>query len=1107
MKRLLLITSTLALAITANATNYYLSATGNDAAAGTSPSTAWKTLSKINSFTFAANDSILFKRGDVFFGAIVANRNNLNYSAYGTGARPLITGFVTLSSWSLVSTGIYKASVNAKSSLNMVTINGRPQQIGRYPNADAANGGYLTFESSASSGSITDNEMTSAVNWAGAEIAVRKNGWVIDRGIITSHSGATLNFRIGWNTNSGATPLLSTAKVGHGYFIMDDIRTLDKMGEWYFDTTGKSLNVYFGSNAPSNYSVKVSVVDTLMNLAGRTYISVNEIDFEGGNISGIYSFYGGNITIKNCKFTNIGSRAVHIFNSNDALIDNVQVFNCLSNSIQVTCRSKNNVTVKNCLVQNNGPYAGMGSFYDDADYKGIYALVSSTGLIENNVVDTVGLSGIQFNGNDVVVQKNYVNYFCYRVHDNGGIYTYASGTSASPGPTYTNRIVRNNIIMNGIGAPDGTSSPLAYLAGIYLDGRTMNVTVQGNTVFNSAKNGVHCNNPSVVTIRDNTFFNNLNDVSFMRWAWGGIDNLNIKNNIVFSLNNTQRNIYYTNGGLNSPVATTLQANLMGLGVIDSNYYNSFSDAGIQFEVYETTGGAVLPTSPMSLDGWKSLTGHDTRGNKSKPQVQPYTITNTVGVNLFANSQFNTNISGVTLYGAGTIAAWDNTSKITGTGSIRINFSSPTPNRYSFIHSPVGAISNAKKYIIRFKTLGTTVNGIVRAYIRKTASPYNALIATQSRSFGTSKTNHEFLFDAPTTDAAGGSFVIEVDQNSGTTYIDDIEFYEVNATINSITSQVRLEYNATNATKTIPLDGKYATPDSTIYNGSVTLQPFSSKVLIKVGVIGLPICNAGFDKYVFFPVDTVTLAGTGSGSTITAYLWTKIAGPTQFTINHPTSPTAKITNMVVGTYKFELRITDNLGNIARDTLSVVVSNVLPVKLLRFTGKKNNSKIDLKWVTESEINSSKYVVERSADGTTFSTIGEVASANVSSQHSYNFTDINPLKGTNYYRLKMLDNDNSIKYSNVIQVNMDDSQPFTITNAAVTVSGIKLTVSSSKNQLINIVVIDAAGRLIMKKQVQLQAGSNTVAGDIPALTKGIFYLNLFTDESNVVRTVLSE
>ncbi|MBL0359242.1 MAG: right-handed parallel beta-helix repeat-containing protein [Chitinophagaceae bacterium] len=361
MKRLLLILSLVALAGIANATNYYVSTTGSDANNGTSAATPWKTISKVNAFVFAANDSILFKRGEVFFGAVVASRNNLIFSAYGAGARPVITGFVTLSSWSLSSTGVYQAAVSAKSNLNMVTVNGRPQQIGRYPNASDANSGYLPFEAATSS-SITDNEMSSAVNWTGAEIAIRKNGWIIERCIITNHSGTTFSYRMNRNINPGSTPQLNTAKLGHGYFIMDDPRTLDQFGEWYYDTTGKKLLMYFGTNIPANYSVKVSVIDTLMNLNNKTYITVNNINFEGGNSSGIFSYNGGFINIKNCDFTNIGSRAVQIVASSDVLVESVTTSNVLSDAIQVINRTKPNVTVRGCVVRNTSQFAGMGSF-------------------------------------------------------------------------------------------------------------------------------------------------------------------------------------------------------------------------------------------------------------------------------------------------------------------------------------------------------------------------------------------------------------------------------------------------------------------------------------------------------------------------------------------------------------------------------------------------------------------------------------------------------------------------------------------------------------------------------------------------------------------------
>jgi|GEM_PF-863860 len=1108
MKRLLFILNLVAIAGIANATNYYVSATGNDANNGTSTATPWKTISKVNAFTFAANDSILFKRGDVFFGSIVVSRNNLNFSAYGTGARPVISGFATLSSWTLLSTGIYQAAVNAKSNLNMVTINGRPQQIGRYPNASDANSGYLKYEA-ATANSITDNEMSAAVNWTGAEIAIRKNGWTIERCIITNHSGTSFTYRMNRNINPGSTPQLNTAKLGHGYFIMDDPRTLDQFGEWYFDTTAKKIQVYFGTNLPPNYAVNVSVVDTLMNIGARTYINVNNINFEGGNSSGIFSYNGSFINIQNCDFTNIGSRAVQIVSSSDILVENVNTSNILSDAIQVINRTKANVTVRGCVVRNTSQIAGMGSFFDDSDYKGIYVIVTSNALIENNVVDTVGLSGIQYSGNNVLVQKNFVNYFCNRVHDNGGIYTYVGGTDASPGATYTNRIVKSNIIMNGIGAPDGTDNPAPYMAGVYCDGRTMNVQILNNTIINCARNGIHCNNPASITIQGNTLYNNWRDMSFTRWAWGSISNLNIKRNISFTMDDTQENIHYINAALNTPVATTIQDNIRSLGSIDSNYYNTFTDAGIKCEIYDTEGGSLVQSSPYTLDGWRSVSTFDARSKRPAQKIQPYTLNNLIGANAFANSAFTSNISGVTLYGTSTTASFDNSSKITGTGSLRMDFAAPQQGRYSFIHSAIGAVNSSKKYLLRFKMLGTTVNGIVRTYIRKTASPYTILVPIQTKSFGTSKTTQEFLFDGPVTDA-GGSFVIEIEQNSGTTYIDDIEFYEANATVNTVASQVRFEYNAGTTAKTVTLDAKYIGVDSTVYNGTITLQPFTSQVLVKAGPIdSLPVANAGADKVVYLPADSVILTGIGTGSTITGYTWTKISGPAQFTITNTSAATTKVSNLTLGTYKFELKVTDNRGFFSRDTLSVTVSSILPVRLVRFSAVKNNAEVDLKWVTTSEVDSRDYIVERRTGGREFESIGRVASNNSADRQStYTLVDNRPANGLNYYRIKMVDRDGTFTYSHIVSVEFKTfDQSFILDNARMNGTSVKLNISSSKQQSLSIIAVDAAGRVVLKKQVQLRAGSNTVESNIPAANKGIYYIKMFTDEDSVIKTVLSE
>jgi len=84
----------------ASPTTYYVDATGgNDGNNGTSPSSAWKTISKVNSYDFNPGDSILFKRGEVWRERLIVsssgNSNNpIIFGAYGTGNKPLILGSV-----------------------------------------------------------------------------------------------------------------------------------------------------------------------------------------------------------------------------------------------------------------------------------------------------------------------------------------------------------------------------------------------------------------------------------------------------------------------------------------------------------------------------------------------------------------------------------------------------------------------------------------------------------------------------------------------------------------------------------------------------------------------------------------------------------------------------------------------------------------------------------------------------------------------------------------------------------------------------------------------------------------------------------------------------
>ena len=94
--------------LTVDATTYYVSSYGNDANNGTSATTPWRTIAKINSSTFLPGDFILFRRGDVWREQLIIPSSGvagkpITFSAYGSGAKPIINGADLITNW--VSTG------------------------------------------------------------------------------------------------------------------------------------------------------------------------------------------------------------------------------------------------------------------------------------------------------------------------------------------------------------------------------------------------------------------------------------------------------------------------------------------------------------------------------------------------------------------------------------------------------------------------------------------------------------------------------------------------------------------------------------------------------------------------------------------------------------------------------------------------------------------------------------------------------------------------------------------------------------------------------------------------------------------------------------------
>ena len=106
--------------------------------------------------------------------------------------------------------------------------------------------------------------------------------------------------------------------------------------------------------------------------------------------------------------------------------------------------------------------------------------------------------------------------------------------------------------------------------------------------------------------------------------------------------------------------------------------------------------------------------------------------------------------------------------------------------------------------------------------------------------------------------------------------------------------------------------------------------------------------------------------------------------------------------------------------------VANNNQLPVKLVSFNAQKtNNNLVQLNWATAIERNSSKFEVEHATDNRNFKTIGVVnAKGNSNVLTNYTLTHNDP-NNINYYRLKQIDVNRTVEYSQVVMVDFNQNE----------------------------------------------------------------------------------
>ena len=168
-------------------------------------------------------------------------------------------------------------------------------------------------------------------------------------------------------------------------------------------------------------------------------------------------------------------------------------------------------------------------------------------------------------------------------------------------------------------------------------------------------------------------------------------------------------------------------------------------------------------------------------------------------------------------------------------------------------------------------------------------------------------------------------------------------------------------------------------------------------------------------------------------------------------------------------------------------------LLPVNVSSFTATRQNTGVELVWVTSTESNSKEFLVERSEDGNNYKPLQRLpAAGNSLTNRRYAYEDLQ-VPNTNfvYYRLSQLDRDGAMRVIGVKKVFIGVKGFAAKLYPTVANSTVMVDLQQSFNEPMGIRVFDASGRSLMQQTIPARTPRMQV--NVSKLAKGVYFMEL--------------
>lgn len=184
------------------------------------------------------------------------------------------------------------------------------------------------------------------------------------------------------------------------------------------------------------------------------------------------------------------------------------------------------------------------------------------------------------------------------------------------------------------------------------------------------------------------------------------------------------------------------------------------------------------------------------------------------------------------------------------------------------------------------------------------------------------------------------------------------------------------------------------------------------------------------------------------------------------------------------------------------LLVVPAGTLPVQLASFDGTYSKGTSSIKWQTSQEINSDRFELFRSYDGTSFELAATVKAAG-SSNTIKNYRHQDQVAGSFgkyvFYKLKQIDRDGRFTFSSIIKLGMDDVNKSLQLFPNPMADNFTASFSAPKASTATLIIRNPNGQSVYSKTINVIQGNNAVLVNNTSLKTGMYYVTIVNGDIN--------